>query len=513
MVNTKNILKMDKTNKNIIRGILISSYVLIMSIVIFLISSLYTHFNTGADRRKMLHVEVKKVDQYVPKITWKEDGNQGRQIDEQTLNNIENDYIDAWYVKHIANKTNLKSGINDYFTKNARKNLFNFIADNKKEKITIESTTLEHNPNLIFFSEDGQSIVLEDKNVVEYKKILKDKKLVLETTEVSDYKMVLLLEDGFWRIRHLVKENSSIFDKTIKTTPIDSLNIKGINYYPQDTPWDMFGDNFDMEIIENDFKIIKKANLNTIRIFLQYEDFGKANVKISKLNKLKQVLDTAEKSNLKVIVTLFDFYGNYDVLDWTLNHRHAEIIVSKFKNHEAILAWDIKNEPNLDFISRGKENVIAWLNHMAILVKSIDKKHAITIGWSNIESAPILKDKVDFVSFHYYEDIHNFEKNYKSLKTKITEKPIILGEFGVSSYNGIWKPFGNSVKKQANYYKVMQQLLTKNNIPFLSWTLYDFKKVPKEVVGKLPWRINPQKEFGFIDKKGRKKPAFNYISK
>ncbi|MCD8444448.1 glycosyl hydrolase family 5, partial [Tenacibaculum finnmarkense genomovar ulcerans] len=264
MVNTKNILKMDKTNKNIIRGILISSYVLIMSIVIFLISSLYTHFNTGADRRKMLHVEVKKVDQYLPKMIWKEDGNEGREIDEQTLNNIENDYIDAWYVKHVANKTNLKSGINDYYTKNARKNLFNFIAHNKKEKITIESTTLQHNPNLLFFSEDGQSIVLEDKNVVEYKKILKDKKLVLETTEVSDYKMVLLLEDGFWRIRHLVKENSSIFDKTIKTTPIDSLNIKGINYYPQDTPWDMFGDNFDMEIIENDFKIIKKANLNTI---------------------------------------------------------------------------------------------------------------------------------------------------------------------------------------------------------------------------------------------------------
>ena len=91
----------------------------------------------------------------------------------------------------------------------------------------------------------------------------------------------------------------------------------------------------------------------------------------NKLDKLKLVLDTALKQNIKVVITLFDFYGNYDVLDWTLNQRHAERIVETFKDHEAILAWDIKNEPNLDFESRGKENVIAWLDFMLILIKEI----------------------------------------------------------------------------------------------------------------------------------------------
>lgn len=38
----------------------------------------------------------------------------------------------------------------------------------------------------------------------------------------------------------------------------------------------------------------------------------------------------AEK--LKVIVTLFDFYGDYSVLDWTLNQRHAETIVAALKS-------------------------------------------------------------------------------------------------------------------------------------------------------------------------------------
>jgi hypothetical protein len=500
-------------NKSILRGVLILSYLFIISVVLFLVSSLFNYLNTGADRSKILHTDIKKTAQYLPKIILTEDGNEGRFLDQQTLAEIENDYIDAWYVKQVAYKTNLKNGVKDYYTDNARKNLYNFITNNKKEKISIEGTTLSHNINILFFSEDGQLIVLEDKNVVEYKRIFKDTKIILETTESSNYKVILLLEDGFWRIRHLVKEATKEFNKKVNFVAIDTLNIKGINYYPQKTPWNMFGDDFDIKTIENDFKIIKKADLNTIRIFIQYEDFGKANVKDNKLKKLQQVLDAALKNNIKVIVTLFDFYGNYTVLDWTLNHRHAEIIVSKFKNHKAILAWDIKNEPNLDFNTRGKENVISWLEHLVIFIKSIDKNHAVTIGWSNIESAEILKEKLDFVTFHYYENIHNFETEYLSLKEQITDKPIFLGEFGVTSYSGFWKPFGSSKQKQATYYKEMQKVLSKNKIPFLSWTLYDFNEVPKSVVGKLPWRVNPQTAFGFINTKGEKKPAFEFISK
>jgi hypothetical protein len=496
-----------------LRGVLISSYILIISIILFLISALYSYYNTGADRSEMLHTDVKRTERYLPKMIWKEDGNMGRTVDKQILKSIETDYLDAWYVKHIANKTNLKNGLHDYYTKSARKNIFNFIDFNKKERITIESTTLEHRPNILFFSEDGQLVVLEDTHVVEYKKILRDNKKIHETTEIATYKIILLLEDGFWRIRHLVKERVANFDKTVTSSPIDSLNIKGINYYPQATPWNMFSDDFDIKVIETDFKIIKNADLNTIRIFIPYEDFGKANVDQNKLEKLKKILDSAEKSNLKVVVTLFDFYGDYGVLDWTLNHRHAETIVTRFKDHKAILAWDLKNEPNLDFESRGKENVISWLEHLIILIKSIDKNHAVTIGWSNAESAPILKDKLDFVSFHYYEKISEFEGVFELLQSKIIDKPIVLGEFGVSSYTGFWKPFGGSEKKQATYYKKMQKILTKKKISFMSWTLYDFDTVPEKVVGKRPWRVNTQKKFGFINTKGDRKPAFEFICK
>ncbi|MBQ0787222.1 MAG: cellulase family glycosylhydrolase, partial [Oceanihabitans sp.] len=353
---------------------------------------------------------------------------------------------------------------------------------------------------------------ITDRDVVEYKRVFKAEKLVLETTETSTYKMVFLLEDGFWRIRHLVKESSNPFEAKTAKIETDSLIIKGINYYPKATPWNMFGDAFAKDIIANDFKIIKDAGLNSVRIFVQYDDFGKADVHPKKLEKLKQTLDAAEENNLKVVLTLFDFYGDYSVMNWTLNQRHAATIVSTFKDHNAIIAWDIKNEPNLDFESRGKDMVIAWLDNMIDLVKSVDAEHPVTIGWSNTQSAPILKDKVDIVSFHYYEGLSELDAAIKTMRKEIPNKPLVLQEFGISSYSGFWKPLGSSTEDQANYHKKIQEIIAANTLQFMSWTLYDFVDVPTAVVGSRPWRRNTQKHFGFIDKNGAKKASFKYIT-
>ncbi len=499
--------------RNIIRTVLMAFYIMLIALVTLGIGTLYSYLNTGADRSKMLHTEIKKADQYLPKIVWDSISNEGRLIDVQTLKKIENDYLDAWYVKLLAYNTNTPTGIEDYYTESARENIFNVINLNKKQKIHIEASTLKHHLKLDFFSEDGQMAVITDANVKHYSRIYKKESFVLETNEIASYKVILLLEDGFWRIRHLVKEAVAEAENIARNVDVTNLDIKGVNYYPKASPWDMFGDKFNRNIISKDFKIIKDAGLNTIRIFVPYEDFGKATVDKLKLNKLVKTLDAAEKNNLKVIVTLFDFYGDYSVLDWTLNERHAETIVEALKNHQALLAWDIKNEPNLDFESRKKEKVLGWLGNMADYVKSVDTLHPVTIGWSNTQSAILLKDKVDFVSFHYYEDLNLLPGKYEQLKSEIAGKPIVLGEYGLSSYRGLWKPLGKSAKAQAEYHKKAQSIFAKNNIQFISWTLYDFAEIPKEVVGRLPWRKQVQEHFGFIDQNGETKPAFKYISK
>ncbi len=512
---------MTNWNKNIYRSLIISSFLGIVVLILLGIGKTLSYLNTGADRSSMLHLALDKDQAYLPKVIWKDTINPGRPIEKQTLLDIEKDYLNAWYIRQVAYQTNLTSGIDDYYTNSAQQHIIKNLEANKQKDIIVKGTTTNHNLLLDFYSADGQLAVLTDKNVKEYQQIYQKDQLLLETEVQSDYQVMLLLEDGFWRIRHIVKEESQISKDTLQTdgfvkvigTKIyvdnQEFQIKGINYYPQKSPWDMFGNDFDIDVIAKDLDIMKTMSLNTIRIFVQYQDFGKAAVLTEKLQKLRQVLNQAEAKDLKVIVTLFDFYGDYSVLDWTLTHRHVEQIVSVFKNHKSILAWDIKNEPNLDFESRGQENVVAWLREMMLQIKQYDPNHLVTIGWSDIASASILQDEVDFVSFHYYQDIDVFEKAYNGLNAKIN-KPLVLQEFGVSSNLSLWSPFGVSEKKQAAYHKQFQEMIKTNTIHYLSWTLYDFEEVPTSVVGSLPWRKHKQKYFGFIDKAGNRKKAFEF---
>lgn len=504
---------MVKLNKILIRILSIILFMSVTSLILFGISAIFNFLNTGADRSKILHTEVLKAQQYIPTMEWAPIDNVGRKMDMQTLANIEKNYMDAWYIKHIAYQTNSIEGIEDYYTDSAEKNLFEFIDINKSEKIYLEATTLEHHPEINFFSADGQLVSLTDHNVKEYKQVYKNDSLVYTKYEQHDYKAILLFEDGFWRIRHFIKEPATLEKKSKQVyDAYPNFKIKGINYYPQKNPWNTFGEDFNTEILTNDFEIIKNAGLNTIRIFIQYEDFGKAELNTQKLEKLKTLLDIAEQKELKVIVTLFDFYGDYSVLDWTLTNKHASIIVESLKDHKAILAWDVKNEPDLDFESRDKHKVLAWLKETIQTIKKIDQNHAVTVGWAKINNATLLKDELDLITFHYYEDIRDFKTAYAFLKNEIPNKPIALGEYGMSSYRGFWKPYGSSEKNQADFHKAMQTIFKENDIEFISWTLYDFENIPTDVVGRLPWRKNIQKKFGFIDNKGKPKKAFQYIS-
>ena len=511
-------------NRNIYRPLVIAIFVGVLVSLLFGISQVIAYANTGADRSSMLHTALYKEKKYLPKVQWKDTTNPGRTLEKQSMLDIQEDYMNAWYVRHMAFQTNQLTGLNDYYTKNAKQNIVDLIDLNASNQITLQSTTLNHNINLDFYSADGKLAVIRDLGVKEFNRFYKNGAFLKETSSLSNYKVLLLLEDGFWRIRHIIKEaHSKTKQNKISSEPFAKIihnkiyingtefQIKGINYYPQKHPWNMFGDTFNIETIEDDFDLIKKATLNTIRIFVPYEAFGKAQVNEGMVQQLRKILDTALTKDLKVIVTLFDFYGNYDLSDWTLTLKHATHIVNSFKGHQAILAWDIKNEPDLDFESRGKVNVLAWLKQMITLLRQLDSNHLYTIGWSNTKAATLLKGDVDFVSFHYYKDIDHFSEKFQLLNNQIT-KPLVLQEFGISSNQGIWAPFGATEDQQAAYHQTFQGLIKELGLHFVSWTLYDFDHVPASVVGRLPWRKNKQKHFGFINRQGKKKKAFSYIS-
>lgn len=500
-----------KINRTLYRIFLLASFLALNGLILFGISSAWTYLNTGADRTSMLHLHEDISATYLPKVQWEIAMNEGRPMEEQTLGEIERDYLSAWQVRNAAYANNVPYGIADYYTDSMRTELFKITDLNLKNKVTLQTTTLEHHPKLEFYSTDGKLVVFTDKNVSAYEEVYLNENLITKRKLLSDYKVMLLLEDGFWRIRQLVE--TSLPEETLEAASqvqnLDNFHFKGINYYPQDTPWDMFGSNFDESIIEHDFKLMAEMGINSLRIFIPYESFGKEYVDQEKIQKVKLTLDIAEKTGLDIMPTLFDFYGNYSVHDWTMTNRHVEQVVEALKDHKAIIAWDVKNEPDLDFESRGKERVLSWLEQTVDRIRKIDPKHAITIGWSSPEAAINLTDKLDLVSFHYYRGAEEFESAFTILKNKVTDKPLLLQEYGYSSYDGIWNGFSGSDEKEKEYMGTIQKVVEKENLSHMIWTLYDFRNIPTSVVGRLPWRKVRQRHFGLLDSKGQKKPVYN----
>jgi hypothetical protein len=76
-------------NKSIVRVMLMTSYIVVIALIISGISALFAYLNTGADRSAMLHTEIKKIEQYSPKVVWAPIENEGRLIDEENLKALE----------------------------------------------------------------------------------------------------------------------------------------------------------------------------------------------------------------------------------------------------------------------------------------------------------------------------------------------------------------------------------------------------------------------------------------
>lgn len=503
---------------------LIISFMFILILLFYGTSQVIAFYKTGADQSSILVLDSESVnDYYQPQVTWQEPHqNQGRKLEVHTLEKITRDYTASYYHLFQAQKTGNTLGLHDYFTEKSRGQMEDLIAFQQGSEQSISGTSIEHHIQLDFYSEDGTIVTLTDQ-VVSYQEASLKGELKIGSYDTASYRVMLLLEDNFWRIRHKVKGNLRVEDST--KTLISKSNrahakkkelfiedkaftIRGMNYYPMNHPWQEMWKNFDSIDFRSDFKLISQTGFNTIRVFVPYHQFGEAQVVESERSKLKSLMDLAEDEDLKVIVTLFDFFLGYSLEEWTLADRHAETIVTSLKDHPALLAWDIKNEPDLDFELHNKKRVLTWLDFMVKRIKGYDPHTLLTIGWSQPEQVHHLQEELDLLSFHFYRDPSELKT---FLQKKQLNKPLFIGETGMHSYKSWWYPIGNNEKEQHQYYSRITELIEEQRLNYAFWTLYDFPRVPSNVAGKWPWQKKPQKAYGIINTNGDKKESFEFL--
>lgn len=191
----------------------------------------------------------------------------------------------------------------------------------------------------------------------------------------------------------------------------------GVNYWPARTAmrwWTMF----DAAEVGTDFRRIAEAGLDSVRIFLTWEDFQPAprTVNPRMLNKLVQVADLALDAGLALMPTLFT--GHMSGVNWiptwatspgdteqrfrvvsgnavshqvprswfadsevtTAQARLARQSANALAGHPAVWAWDLGNENSNCDEPPDADAGLNWLDRMATAILEVDASALITIG-------------------------------------------------------------------------------------------------------------------------------------
>jgi len=209
--------------------------------------------------------------------------------------------------------------------------------------------------------------------------------------------------------------------------------IKGICYHP--VPKGSTKRNFSN--IDQDLKLMQEAGINTIRV---YEPIDQIEV----LNKIEQV-------GIKVIISFgFNQDGFYDIFSGTFIDY-----INKYKNHNAILFWELGNEYNYhpEWFDGDINNWYNALNESALLIKENDKNRPVATAHGELPNSEVLNSNpnIDIWGLNVYrwDEPSSIFKEWKSL----SDKPVYLSEAGSDSYMTIEKDGylqGENQKAQAD---------------------------------------------------------------
>ncbi len=195
--------------------------------------------------------------------------------------------------------------------------------------------------------------------------------------------------------------------------------IKGICYHPVPKG----SDERDFGNLTQDLALMKEAGINTIRVYSPIIDSA--------------VLDEIHAVGLKVIIGFgYDQEGVFDILSGSFIDY-----VKKYKDHPAILMWELGNEYNYhpEWFDGDLKNWYLAMNSAANDIKLLDAKHPVTTAHGELPDALALAScpNIDVWGMNVYrwDDPEEIFEQWAA----VSKKPMYLSEAGGDSYMTISK--------------------------------------------------------------------------
>ena len=288
--------------------------------------------------------------------------------------------------------------------------------------------------------------------------------------------------------------------------------IKGICYHPVPKG---SANKRDFSNLKEDILLMKEAEINTIRVYAPIEE--------------KEVLNTLAANNIKVIIGFgYDQNGYYDLLSGTFIEY-----VNKYKNHKAILMWELGNEYNYhpEWFDGDLKNWYKALNNAAALIHQNDPNHPVTTAHGDLPDklALELSPNIDVWGLNVYrwDKPGSIYKEWEAVSTK----PMYLSEAGGDSYMTIEKDGykqGENQRAQADANANILKEIFENNHIGSGVTLFSFTdgwwkagNYNKQDPGGwapnssgVPYDGSPNEEYwGIVDIDRNKKQTFDVVKK
>lgn len=251
------------------------------------------------------------------------------------------------------------------------------------------------------------------------------------------------------------------------------------------------------------------------KIDISNSEGGNRNIKEGMVPLLKDILQLAEKNQLRVILLLSAIESQPDN---QLNFYTQ--IADALKGEKALMAYDFYNEPlYFDKGNYTKRETKAFVESYNNAVKNVSPNHLTTIGLSHYkivsEWDPELMD-VDFLSFHIYpywskhlDKLERFEAKFYWISENIT-KPWIVGETGLNTAEGC-EPLNWSWGNYDEQLEFMSYSLKLNRMAGASgyswWSFQDMKFPPGKIEGTCDvsdYGLVNRKKGTYLNSKGEK---------
>lgn len=205
--------------------------------------------------------------------------------------------------------------------------------------------------------------------------------------------------------------------------------IKGICYHPLPKG----SEERDFGNLTEDLALMVEAGVNTIRVYVPIDD--------------EAVLDEIHAAGLKLIMGIgFNQEGHYDI--WSGSFTNY---INKYKDHDAILMWELGNEYN--YHPEWFGGLGGWyhaLTNAAGMVHRIDPSHPVATAHGELPDAMALSScpNVDVWGMNVYR--WDNPESIFSEWAAVSSKPMYLSEAGADSYMTVaGHGYGQGVNQKA----------------------------------------------------------------